>query len=84
MLRFLKNNLKKLTWFLVGLVGMFLLALGLHFITSVSVVGSSHHQSSLHAYTPRNHSENSYWSVGVTRDSDHLPTFNGSWVEKFQ
>jgi hypothetical protein len=84
MIQFLKRNLRTLTWFAVGLLGVFLLALVWQFVIPSSVVSSTHRQGSLHAYTPTNHSENAYWSVGVTRDSNHLPNFNGSWFGQFQ
>jgi len=62
-----------LIWFAVGFICVFLFALSLHLTESASMATDLNHQGSLHSYTPKNQPGTQYWSVGVSRDSNHLP-----------
>jgi len=73
MVQLLKSHLRKLIWFALGLICVLLFAIGLPLIQTYSMAISPNHQGSLHSYTPKNQPGTQYWSVGVTRDSNHLP-----------
>ncbi|NMG18052.1 hypothetical protein DP116_00800 [Brasilonema bromeliae SPC951] len=75
MIQLLRDHLRTLIWFAVGLICVLLLALGLPLTQLASTAQNPNHQSSAHAYTPKNPPGTPYWSAGVTRDSNHLPNF---------
>jgi hypothetical protein len=75
MIQLLRNRLRKTIWFAVGLFCVLLFAFGLSFTQSVSMATSPESHGSLHVYTPTNHPRTPYWSVGITRDETHLPSF---------
>lgn len=59
-------------WFVAGLICVVLLAIASPQLASVT--SSFDHQGSLHAYTPKNQPGSLYWSEGISRDSNHLPS----------